>query len=118
MYKYINGSLKFNSALWTFRGQILFQSLSTSSGWHGSVIRNDEKKTMELVFNCRGCEQHMGPTVVAQVEDAAWEGVDYRGRSVRMELIKMYELDEETEKWRPVAIAAPVDPGRSGGTPG
>ena len=118
MYKYINGSLKFNSVLWTFRGQILFQSKRTTSGWHGSVIRNDEKKTMELVFNCRGDEQYVGSTVVAQVEDAAWEGVDYRGRPIRMELIKMYELDEETEKWRPVAIAAPVDPGRSGGTPG
>ena len=103
MYKYINGSLKFNSVLCTFRGQINFQSKHTTSGWHGSVKRNDEKKTMELLFLCRGEEHYVVTTVVTQVEDAAWEGVDYRGRSVRMELIKMYELDEETEKWRPVA---------------
>ena len=101
MYKYINGSLKSNSVLCTFRGQVNFFK-HTTSGWHGSVKQNDEMKTMELVFDWRGDEQYAGSTVVAQVEDAAWEGVDYLGRSVRMELIKMYELDEETEKWRPV----------------
>ena len=101
MYKYINRSLTFESILGTCKGQIHFQSPHGASDWHGEVSFNDETKTMGLLFNCLGGDQPLRSLLVAELADGAWEGVDYWGRSVRMELIAEYELDEN-EKWRPV----------------
>ena len=102
-WKYENHMLNMHNTLWSYRGQLNFQSASTgSTGWHGSVeVLNDG--AMELKFNAKGPDFPLRSTVVYAIEtdtgEMTWKGSDYCCRQITLTRQRTFRLNESSRQW-------------------
>ena len=90
VYSYTNYDLveHRNCTLWECEGEIMFQSRSFTTVWHGVFTRQLEDFHVSLLFDCHGRRPWKSANL-CRVSPVCWYGRDYLQRRVQLDLIEV-----------------------------
>ena len=98
-WQYDNTQLSITAQLYSCDGQVNFvSSVGTMSGWHGSWEEDRDHNSITIRFHHLG-RPELKPVVLFKMDNGAYHGTDYRGRTIWMRKMKAFVEDTVEKTW-------------------
>lgn len=114
-YCMVEEAPEYKNILWTKEGQVMWQSPTFTTAWHGSYSLSSHG-TLQIKFHHRGDVDKLRTVNLVEVAPGLWQGRDYRLRLIEMQLLDTFrqagdgdKLDDGADRdW--IKIANPLSP--------